>query len=164
MKRIFQVTTLAFSGALFLSACTPSVEAPKATDLTQARTEIQAMEDAYAAAEKVKDANAVVAYYSPDAVSYGRDKQPAVGREAIKAQIAERMAKDTINNASVYKIVDLFGEGNMLVEIGSWTDVDASGAEVKKGHYMSYFEKRDGKWLCVRDMNASSEPPKVAVQ
>ena len=51
----------------------------------------------------------------------------------------------------------------MLVEIGSWTEVDSSGAEVNKGHYMSYFQKRDSKYVCVRDMSVSSMPAKPAM-
>ena len=48
----------------------------------------------------------------------------------------------------------------MLVEIGSWTELSPAGAEVNKGHYMSYFQKRDGKYVCVRDMNVTSSPAK----
>lgn len=121
------------------------------------------MEDAFAAGEKAKDADAVAAYYSDDAISYGRNKQPAVGKAAIKQQIAQQIAKDTSGNYNVYKVVDLFGEGNMLVEIGSWTEFNASGGEVDKGHYMSYFQKKDGKYTCVRDMNVSSNPAKPAM-
>ena len=58
----------------------------------------------------------------------------------------------------MYKVVDLFAEGNTAIEIGSWTVMNPAGAEVKKGHYMSYLQKRDGKYVCVRDMNVSSMP------
>jgi hypothetical protein len=67
-------------------------------------------------------------------------------------------------NYSVYKVVDLFGEGNMLVEIGSWSVLNPSGVEVDKGHYMSYFRKTDEKYACVRDMNVTSTPIKPVIQ
>ena len=118
------------------------------------------MENAFAAAEKEKDADKVAAYYSDDAVSYGRNRTPEMGKAAIKEGLAKRIAEDTTGNYNVYKVVDLFGEGNMLVEIGSWTVMSPSGAEVDKGHYMSYFQKRDGKYVCVRDMNVTSNPAK----
>ena len=148
--------------AFLLSACsnTAAVEKP---DMEKARTDIQAMEDAFAAAEKAKDADAVAAYYADDAISYSRNKPPASGKAAIKAQIAEQIAKDTTANSNVYKVVDLFAEGNMFVEIGSWTVLSPSGEEVNKGHYMSYFQKKDGKYACVRDMNVSSMPAKPAM-
>jgi len=118
------------------------------------------MEDAFSAAEKAKDAEKVAAYYSDDAISYGRNKQPLSGKAAIKESIAKDLASDTTGNSNVYKVVDLFGEGNMLVEIGSWTELSPAGAEVEKGHYMSYFQKKDGKYVCVRDMNVTSTPAK----
>ncbi len=125
------------------------------------KVEIQAMEDAYAAAEKAKDADAVVVYYSQDAISYNRNEKPLSGIAAIKERTAQRLAKDTTGNYNVYKVVDLFAEGNTAVEIGSWTSLNPSGAEVDKGHYMSYFQKRDGKYVCVRDMNVTSNPAKA---
>lgn len=158
-----QLTTLCAGIALFMVSCStptppPAAEAPKAIDMDALRTEIQAMEDAFAAGEKAKDANAVVAYYSDDAVSYSRNKEPQVGKEAIKSYIAARMAEDTSTTTNVYKVVDLFAEGDKAVEIGSWQEMNAAGEEISRGHYMSYFEKRDGKYVCVRDMNVTSMP------
>ena len=159
MKSKFQLALLCCIYVLVFSACT-SMEKGEAVDLDKLKPEIQAMEDAYAAAEKAKDADKVVAYYSDDAVSYGRNRAPEVGKKAIKESLAKRISEDTTGSTNVYKVVDLFAEGNMLVEIGSWTEMSPAGAEVNKGHYMSLFQKRDGKWVCVRDMNVTSSPAK----
>ena len=40
---------------------------------------------------------------------------------------------------------------------------ESFGAKVDEGHYMSYFQKRDGKYVCVRDMNVTSTPAKPAM-
>jgi uncharacterized protein (TIGR02246 family) len=160
MRSKFQLAVLFCICAVLFSACSTPAEKAAPVDLEKAKSDIQAMEDAYAAAEKAKDAAAVVVYYSDDAVSYGRNQEPASGKAAIKESIAQRLAKDTTGTHSVYKVVDLFAEGDMAVEIGSWTSVNASGAEVEKGHYMSYFHKKDGKYVCVRDMNVTSSPAK----
>ena len=157
-----QITALFGMAVMLLASCTPPAEAPKSIDLAKLRVDIQAMEDAYAAAEKAKDADAVAAYYSDDAVSYGRDSEPLMGKAAIRTRIAERLAAHTSGVTNVYKVVDLFAEGNMAVEIGSWSDIGPSGEEVEHGHYLSYFELRDGKYLCVRDMNVTSKPKAVA--
>ena len=74
--------------------------------------------------------------------------------------IANNIAKDTTENYNVYKVVDLFAEGNTAVEIGSWTEFDSSGNEKENGNYMSYFQKRDGKYICVRDMSTTTSPVK----
>jgi uncharacterized protein (TIGR02246 family) len=158
MRSKFQLALLFGFSTLLLSAC--SNEKADTVDIAKLKPDIQAMEDAFAAAEKAKDAAGVVAYYSDDAISYSRNEEPLSGKAAIKAKIAERLAKDTSGNNNVYKVVDLFAEGNMAVEIGSWSVVNPSGKETDKGHYMSYFQKRDGKWVCVRDMNVTSTPAK----
>jgi uncharacterized protein (TIGR02246 family) len=145
---------------LLFSGCNTPADKTATVDVDKLKPEIQAMEDAYAAAEKAKDADKVVVYYSDDAVSYNRNEEPLTGKEAIKKRAADRLAKDTTGNYNVYKVVDLFAEGNTAVEIGSWQVLNPSGAEVDKGHYMSYFQKRDGKWVCVRDMNVTSNPAK----
>lgn len=162
MRRKFQLFVFAIISALVLVSCSDSAVEPTAAtvDIEKVKPDIQAMEDAFAAAEKAKDADKVVEYYSDDAVSYGRNRMPEVGKAAIKESLAKRLAADTSGNTNVYKVVDLFAEGNMLLEIGSWTEMSPAGAEVNKGHYMSYFQKRNGKYVCVRDMNVTSSPAK----
>jgi ketosteroid isomerase-like protein len=158
MRSNFQyVFYFAFVASLF-SACSDQKAA--SVDVEKLKPEIQAMEDAYAAGEKAKDAAAVVAYYSDDAVNYNRNEEPTSGKAAIQKRIAERLAKDTTGNYNVYKVVDLFAEGNMAVEIGSWKEMSPSGSETGHGYYLSYFQKRDGKYVCVRDMNVTSMPEK----
>lgn len=162
MKMKFKLTTLFGAIALLLTACSQPAETPKAAeiDMDKLKVEIQAMEDAYAAAEKVKDADGVVAYYSDDANSYGRNNEPTMGKTAIRDSIKARLERDTTNAMNVYKVIDLYAAGNMAVEIGSWTELDSAGGLMNKGYYMSYFEKRDGKYLCVRDMNVTTKPKK----
>lgn len=159
MRSKFLLVAVLAVTVLMFSACSPE-EKTAAVDIEKVKAEIQTMEDAYASAEKAKDAEKVMAYYSEDAVSYGRNRAPEVGKAAIKESLAKRLAEDTTGNTNIYKVVDLFAEGDMLVEIGSWTEVNPAGAEVNKGHYMSYFQKRDGKYVCVRDMNVTSSPAK----
>ena len=159
MKNFIRTIVFITFSALIFSACT-TPEKVETLDLEKIKVEIQAMEDAYAAAEKAKDADGVAVYYSEDAINYNRNKEPNSGRAAIRENIANGMAKDTLGNYNVYKIVDLFAEGNTAVEIGSWTEFDSSGKEIGNGNYMSYFEKRDGKYVCVRDMSTTTAPEK----
>lgn len=160
MRKTIQSILSALFVMFIFSGCS-SLSGESATlDMESVKKDIQAMENAYAEGEKKKDADAVVAYYTQDAVSYSSNKEPLSGKEAIKQSIKDRMAKDTTGDYSVYKTLDLFGEGNSLVEIGSWTKFNAAGKEIDKGHYMSCFQKKDGKYLCVRDMSVSSNPAK----
>ncbi len=159
MMKKFQLLSLLAITALTFSACS-TAEKPAPLDMATVKAEIQALEDAYAAGEKAKDADAVAAYYSDNAISYSRNEQPAKGRAAIKGKIAARLANDTLGNYNTYKVVDLFAEGNSALEIGSWTEFNADGVETENGYYMSYFEKTDGKYECVRDMSVTTMPAK----
>lgn len=162
MKKFQLLVLMAFS-ILAFSSCNVSKEEKKAFDMGKAKADIQAIEDAFAAAEKKRDAKAVAEYYSDDAISYGRNEGPISGRAAIEEAIGKRMASDSSGNYNVYKVVDIFGDDDMLVEIGSWTVMNAAGAAQEKGHYMSCFKKLDGKYVCVRDMNVTSTPAKPAM-
>jgi ketosteroid isomerase-like protein len=159
MKKITELLSFLTIIALTFSSCA-SPEKGEPIDMASLKVEIQAMEDAFSAAEKAKDADAVVVYYSENAISYSRNRQPASGRAAIRENIAKSIASDTLGGYNVYKLVDLFAEGNTALEIGSWTQFDASGTEVQNGYYMSYFEKNDGKYECIRDMNVTTKPMK----
>ena len=165
MKKNIKLFGLFLFTALIFSACATKEkeEVKEVIDMDMVRTEIQAMEDAYAAGQKAKDADAVAAYYSDNAISYGQNEQPLSGKKAIRDNIANEIAKDTTTNYNVYKIVDVFAEGDTAVEIGSWTEYDAAGTETNNGNYMSYFEKKDGKYLCVRDMSTTATPLKKSM-
>ena len=45
-----------------------------------------------------------------------------------------------------------------VVEVGYYKVVDSTNSIVNSGNYMSLFEKRDGKYVCVRDMSVSDIP------
>ena len=160
MRSKIPLIVLVVLSSILVFSCSSPGEKANPVDMDKLKVDIQALEDAFAAAEKARDATAVVTYYSDDAISYFRNEEPGSGKEAIKERIEQRLAKDTTGNYNVYKVVDLFAEGNMVVEIGSWSVLNPSGTEVDKGHYMSCFQKREGKYVCVRDMSASSNPAK----
>ena len=161
IKQIKLVGFIAIT-ALILSACS-TTEQKEVLDMDKVRLEIQAMEDAYAAGEKAKDADAVAAYYSDDAISYSRNTEPLSGKAAIRDNIANNIAKGTEGNYNVYTVVDVFAEGDTAIEVGSWVEFDPSGKEVDNGNFMSYFQKRDRKYVCVRDMSTTTSPVKASM-
>ncbi len=161
MKSNFKFTAIVGIFALFFSACNSTTAETTTVDMDKLKVEVQAIEDAFAAGEKAKDVDAVAAYYAEDATSFNRNEPPSVGIAAIKEKIAKGFAKDSTGNYNIYKVVDLYAEGNMAVEVGSWTEHNAAGEELDKGFYMSYFQKRDGKYVCVRDMGVTTSPAKT---
>jgi ketosteroid isomerase-like protein len=161
MKKHVTLSVLAVAGLSMLwTACTtapaPAEAAP--VDTAAINAEIQAMEDAYAKASLAKDADGVVAYYADDAISYMHDNVPVEGKEAIRARMVERMAKDTLNTTPTFKVLELYVGNDHITEIGSWSDADANGTVTDHGTYISIFKKSGDKWQCVRDMSVSATP------
>ncbi|UOK43896.1 MULTISPECIES: YybH family protein [Flavobacterium] len=127
-------------------------------DKEQIKKEIQAKEDEFAAtynAGELKD----IGYYADDATTFFQNRPPLVGKPAII-----EFLKSDLNGGSKNKISfqtnDVFvsNDGNQVVEVGSYKVVDSTNTTVNSGNYMSLFEKRDGKYVCVRDMSASDMP------
>jgi uncharacterized protein (TIGR02246 family) len=160
MKKTMKLFTVLSFFILIITACSTKEKEEEALDMEQVKSEIQALEDAYAEGQKAKDATAVANYYSEDAVSHSRNQEPIKGKAAIQENLALSIASDTTGNYNVYKIVDLFADGDTAVEVGSWTEFDIDGNELQNGNYMTYFEKRDGKYVCVRDMSTTTTPVK----
>lgn len=117
------------------------------------KAEIQALEDAWAAADNAGDVPALLAFYSDDAVSMGTGRPVAVGKAAIQKELESSMANRPAGQIVTYGVLDVFGDENTITEVGQTTRKDVSGKVVSSGNYMAIWEKRDGKYACVRDIS-----------
>ncbi len=150
---------------LLLVSCNTKSEAPveeaPAVDADAIRTEIQALEDTYAVASNARDVDGIMAYYADDAVSYPSEKAPVVGKEAMRASLQADLDSYPKGSTVSYSVKDVFvsNDGSLVTEIGSYTSLDSLGGKTRTGHYMSLFEKRDGKYVCIRDMSTPDTPP-----
>ena len=116
------------------------------------KTEIQGLESAWAAADNARDANALLAFYSDDAVSLSNNAPMTKGKPAIQKEIEEGLAKKTKGETVSYNTIEVFGDENTVTEIGTAISKDASGKVIRTGKYMAIWEKRDGKFICIRDI------------
>jgi ketosteroid isomerase-like protein len=135
-------------------SCNVKKAEPVVIDKEQIKKEIQAKEDEFAAtynAGEVKN----IGYYAEDAISFAQNRPPMVGKAAIveflKVDATERSNKISFTTKEVF----VSNDGNMVVEIGYYQVVDSTNTAINTGNYMSLFEKRDGKYVVVRDMSAS---------
>ena|SRR5438309_1589881 len=140
-----------------LFACNASKEqpAPVVIDKEQIKKEIQAKEDSFASVYNSGELRSI-GYYADDATTFFQNREPLVGKEAIvtflKADISSNPS-DMI--AFTTKEVFVSNDGNQVVEVGSFKVVDSVNTPINTGNYMSLFEKRNGKYVAVRDMSAS---------
>ncbi|HEY6978858.1 MAG TPA: nuclear transport factor 2 family protein [Chitinophagaceae bacterium] len=135
-------------------ACNAKKEEPAMIDKEQIKKEIQAKEDSFAA---VFNSGVLkrIGYYADDATSFFQNTAPLVGKEAIIAFLESDLAGNT--NKISFKTNEVFpsNDGNLVVEIGAFKVVDSANNPVNSGNYMAMFQKRDGKYVVVRDMSTS---------
>jgi ketosteroid isomerase-like protein len=148
-------------GSLFVSCNgnTGESAASVAVDKEQVKKDIQAKENEFA---KVYNSGELkeIGYYADDATSFYQNRPPLVGRDSIIAFLKS----DLVDNSNVITFTtnDVFvsSDGNQVVEVGYFKLADSANNIINSGNYMSLFEKRNGKYVSVRDMSASDIPVK----
>jgi len=140
-------------------AITAEPEVAKA-DMASIKAEIQGLESDWAAADNARNANAVAAFYSDDAISLSNNAPMTVGKAAIQKETEENLAKKLQGETVAYETLEVFGDGNTVTEIGTAISKDASGKVIRTGKYMAVWEKRDGKYICIRDIYNSDAAAK----
>lgn len=124
-------------------------------DLAKIRVEIQALETEFGNAATRHDLDALLEYYADDAISLVNDAPMRVGKAAIVDHYKNDIMAD--GKIHVYQTIDVFAEGNMVLETGKSTSTDAAG-KVSTGKYMALYEKRNGHYVCIREMYNNDQP------
>lgn len=143
-----------------LAGCQPAqketVTAPTGKpDLAKIRTEIQDLETEFGTAITNNDLDALLEYYADDAISLANDAPMLVGKKAIGEHYKKHVMGDQKTHA--YQTIDVFTEGNLVLETGKSITTDATG-QVSTGKYMALYEKRNGQYVCLREMYNSDKP------
>ena len=101
------------------------------------------------------DLDALLEFYADDAISLANDAPMLVG----KAAIGDYYKKDIMGDGKThaYQTIDVFAEGNMVLETGKSTATDSAG-KVSTGKYMALYEKRNGQYVCIREMYNNDQP------
>ncbi len=128
-------------------------------DKEQIKKEIQARENEFAETYNSGIPKSI-GYYSDDAISFTQNRAPLVGKEAIVEYLFGGLNQTTQSNKILFTTNEVFvsNDGNQVVEIGYYKVVDSANTAVNTGNYMVLFEKRNGRYVCVRDMSASDMP------
>lgn len=138
---------------------TTTAEAAK-PDMATIKAEIQAVETEWAAATTAKDISKVMTFYADDAVEMNDDEPMHVGKAAIQQALAKSMATRKAGTTVSFETMDVYGDGNVVTEVGKTTTKDAAGKLVNSGKYVGVFEKRDGRYVCIRDINNEDQKEK----
>jgi ketosteroid isomerase-like protein len=128
-------------------------------DKEEIKKEIQAKENEFAEIYNSGELKNI-GYYADDAISYAQNKAPLVGREAIVAYYKAGIDSSSKGNKITFTTHEVFpsSDGNQVVETGYYNLVDSQDVTLNRGNYMILFEKRDGKYVSIREMSASDVP------
>ncbi|NUY81472.1 nuclear transport factor 2 family protein [Flavobacterium sp. MAH-1] len=153
---------LLFASIALLASCTSPSERSEisSAETDEIRDEIQKLENAYAIAVNDNNTSAIMNYYAEDAVSYNSDGPPLKGKNAIRSDI-RKLSSEFPKTAKIYFTVQEVlpsGDKFQVVEIGRYEIKDDAGIAFGSGNYFSLFEKRGGKYLCIRDMQTPDTP------
>ncbi len=129
-----------------------TVTEPAKPDLAKIRSEIVAVENAWAVAINAKDMNALMALYADDAVSMPDGEPMLKGKAAIQKKQEADFAKPAMFSSIGFETMDVYAQGDVVTEVGKTMYKDAAGKTTGGGKYIAVFEKRDGKYLCIREI------------
>ena len=139
-------------------SCKPKTE-EVTIDKEQIKIEIQALENKMAELFNDRNLNSEE-YYAEEAISFSQNKPPIEGKLAIRKSIKEDLANfpNGYQIAFVVNEVHPSNDGIQVVEIGHYRVSDSTSTALYTGNFIAVFEKREGKYVCVRDMSASDRP------
>ena len=159
MKNMFVKGVVLGCLALLMTSCNTNQEKSTkvAVDKEQIKKEIQARENEFAEVYNTGELKKI-GYYADDAITFFQNMAPITSR----AERLEFLGSDLNANSNVisFKTKEVFTTkyAEQVLEIGAYTVVDSTNTIVSSGNYMSLFEKRDGEYVCLRDMSASDMP------
>jgi uncharacterized protein (TIGR02246 family) len=158
---LLKAVAIATAGLIALAGCQNAAEDTSADEAV-----IRASAPAWADAYNAGDADKLAAMYWEDAVLQPPGAPAMKGRAAIREFLAGDSA--AVKAAGLTMNIPEAGavdvSGNLAYEAGAYTVTDASGATVDAGKYIGVFEKRDGKWLYIRDTWNSDNAPAPAAE
>lgn len=148
---------LYFMPLLISCSSQQTIPAVAVVDKEQIKKEIQAKEDQFAEIYNTGELKNI-GYYAENATTYAQNRAPIVGRESIVEYLSTDIESNTNKISFTTKEVFVSNDGNMVLEIGHYEVVDSSSTPINTGNYMCLFEKIDGQYYCVREMDASDMP------
>lgn len=161
MRKTF-INGFVISGAmLLLFSCKKEEPVAAVIDTNQIKEEIQAKETEFANTYN-SGTEKKIGYHADDAITYPQNSQPIVGKTAIIKYLRSHRDSLSVGNKILFKTQEVFvsNDAAQVVEVGYYQVTDSTNAIINSGNYMSLFVKKDGKYVCLRDMSTSDLPIK----
>jgi len=149
MTRTVSPVSLLVSVAITLAAAVPA-----SATAADARKGVDAGNARWVAGLAAKDAGAIAAVYTEDAILYPPGAGAVSGRKAIAAAFEPMLGAPLSLRTDEVK-----QSGDYAVETGTWTLAGPDGKPADDGKYVVVWKKVGKNWLMWRDIWNSSRPP-----
>jgi uncharacterized protein (TIGR02246 family) len=150
---------LVIGAVIALSACAPAAPPQPPVDTAAEEAALKAITAEWLNAYNAGDVEKIVAMYVEDAVLMPPHAPVATGHAGIRAFLTSDTATAKTAGVKLVPGAATAGvAGDTGWESGSYTVVNASGATVDSGSYLSVARKSNGKWLLIRDTYNSDRP------
>ena len=145
---------------LLIAAC--AAPAPEATvDIAAEQDAIRAISSEWLQHARDRDAAAIAAFIMDDGVRVLENRDPIVGVDAIREQIAADFAANPNQTPDFgSERIEISESGDMAVEYGRYDDTNlgADGTGQDSGRYMTLYKKVNGEWRVMIDFVVSTTP------
>jgi len=158
MNNIRKLVVIAASFAA-LAACART--APTAADSAADETAARAVNIAWFKAYNAGDGGGVAALYAEDAVLNAPGAPAARGMASIREYFMKSAAAAAAAGVALVDgpTSDVGVSGDLAWQSGTFKITDKSGAAMDAGKYITVFQRKDGKWMIIRDTwNADGVP------
>lgn len=153
-NNILKGSLLLFLMLVSIASSTVMAQKLSSAEIEKIKQEIQEKENAFAEIYNTGEVKKI-GYYADDAITYYQNMKPINGKKERQEFLAQDINANTNKISFTTNDVFVSNDGIQVVELGSYKVVDKEGLVINTGNYMSLFEKRDGKYVCLRDMSAS---------
>lgn len=138
------------AATLWLTAC------DQKTDKNELKESIMKANQEWMDAVRQRDADAVAAMYTGDALLLAPNTPAIHGEEGVKSFFSGAINSGVQNIKLVTEEVD--GDGQTAIEKGTYEMMVEGDKVVDKGKYLVYWKNVNGKWMFHRDMFNSDMP------
>ncbi|MBS1735628.1 MAG: DUF4440 domain-containing protein [Bacteroidetes bacterium] len=121
-------------------------------DMQKVKTEIQEIATKWANAENARDAKTVSDFYADDAIRMPNNLPMISGKANIVKSLEDEMASTPKGAMVSIESLGVFGNELDVIDYGKTILKDSNGKVLSTGKYLTYWQKRNGKYLAIRDM------------
>ncbi|MCP4573708.1 MAG: SgcJ/EcaC family oxidoreductase [bacterium] len=151
LHRIFVISCL--SSILLLAACSSE---PPVDTVAEAQV-IREVSREWSAAFAVKDLDAIMSYYAPDALQMPANSPSIQGKEAIRAWYELWLPNPDVTSTFAPDVIEVAVSGDLAYDRGTYHfKLDTPDGTVEdRGTYLIVWKKIDGEWKTLADMSNS---------